>query len=224
MHVTVKLLAQILGQPFNERPAAEVKKGEAHLRALSLLSDFGTLWKTLHHSYHAILPSVAAVTEVLTVNNHGQRVPARPADIAPGELRRLVFTENLNFATVTFQQQTRKAIAGIEEMLTPTSPPWDDLLAALKRSTVKRLGSNIESIAEDRTTAVRNHGEFLTFLAQLSRFSAEPDWNMDHVRFFLDSRPVLDEKFHEVIRRADSVLFQMLECFTEITNHYYREA
>lgn len=222
MRATVEILAQMLGQPLSEDDIPSDGKGESHVRALTLLSEFGMLWKTLHHSYHGVMPSVAAVVEYLTAYRGGQREPVRLNRVAPDELRSIVFNSNLMSAAATFKRQTSKATNGIGEMLTPDSPGWSDLLAKLKKSKLRKLASSITDISEDRTLALLSHGEFLIFLGKLNDFTAEPDWNPDHVKFFIDSRPLLDEKFHEVIRRADSVILQMLECFTEITNHYYR--
>lgn len=222
MRATARALAQILGQSADEESQERGDKGEAHMHALTLLADFGMLWKTLHHHYHGMLPSVAVIVEFLTVYNHGQRAPVRPNEVAPAELRRLVFSENLTSAIVTLHKQTSKAISGIEEMLAPETPEWPALIQELRKHGSKKLAANLTEIADDRNVALVSHGEFLRFLEALKKFVGEPDWDMTHVKFFLDSRPLLDEKFHEVIRRADSAILQVLECFNEITNHYYR--
>ena len=216
-------IASILGLAFNVKEELKGAGREGvYLRTLSLITDFGVSWKSVHHDYHALMPSVNPVVEMLTDHDRGQRVPARASSIAPDHLRRLVFAGNLNSAIITFKNVTKKAIRGIEGMKTPSDPEWDSHLETLRRARLKAVADNFIEIADDRIIVLTIHNEFLNFLNQLNTFTSAPDWDSEHVKFFMDNRPLLDTKYHEVIRRTDNVIMQMLDSIDLVTKDFYR--
>lgn len=216
-------IASLLGLAFNVREelGGATREGVC-LKTLSILADFGESWKGVHHDYHALMPSVSPLVEMLTTHDRGQRQPARATSIAPDHLRWVVFSGNLNSAIITFRNVTKKSIRGIEAMKTASDPAWQQNLETLRREGLKPVADNLVEIADDRSIVVGIHAEFLEFLDRLYKFSAAPDWDETHVRFFIDSRPLLDTKYHEVIRRTDNVIMQMLDSFDLIIRDFYK--
>ena len=188
-----------------------------YLSLLSMLAHFGASWKQIHSDYHSLIASINPIVELLTEYRDGMRVPHTTGSVAPNSLRKVIHSGNLNAACLTFKNQTKKSMRIISGMKSPNDENWKKNIAELNNSGFRRLSENLVEIAEDRGIVVEIHQEFMVFLNEISKFSANIDWDSNHVDFFIDNRALLSTKYHEVIRRTDNVIMQMLDCFDLVT-------